>query len=222
MSRHPEILWAQRSDKVFITVSLPDAKNPQVKLEPDGRFTFSATEGSGNQEYIADLELFGKLNVDASKIATGLRHTVCELEKAEKGWWKRLLKAEGKAPPYVKADWDKWVDEDEEEDAAAAAAAARPMSDFDMGGMGGMGSMGGLGGDMAGLDSMSGMGGMDFSGFNAGGEDESDDDGEFSESKAAAEMAGQSPYLDIVICLCLSHSAIGSHTDGGDPLCPSI
>ncbi len=27
-------------------------------------------------------------------------------------------------------------------------------------------------------------------------------------------MAGQSPYLDVVICLCLSHSAIGSHTDG--------
>jgi hypothetical protein len=182
MSRHPEILWAQRSDKVFITVSLPDAKNAQVKLEPDGRFTFSATEGSVNQQYSADLELFGKLNVEASKIATSLRHTVCELEKAEKGWWKRLLKAEGKAPPYVKADWDKWIDEDEEEEAS------RPMSSFDMGGMDGMGSMGGLGGDMAGLDSMSGMGGMDFSGFNAGGEDESDDDGEFSESKAAAEV----------------------------------
>ncbi len=161
---------------VLIPVSLPDAKNPQVKLEPDGRFTFSATEGSSNQEYSTDLELFGKLNVEGSKVATGLRHTVCELQKAEKGWWKRLLKAEGKAPPYVKADWDKWVDEDEEEDAA------KPMSSFDMGGMDGLGSMAGLGG---GLGGMPGMEGMDFSGFNAGGEAESDEDEEFPESKNA-------------------------------------
>ncbi|GAU27938.1 hypothetical protein TSUD_146520 [Trifolium subterraneum] len=25
--RHPEVLWAQRSDKVYLTVSLPDAKD---------------------------------------------------------------------------------------------------------------------------------------------------------------------------------------------------
>jgi hypothetical protein len=45
--------------------------------------------------------------------------------------------------------------------------------------MDGMGSMGGLGGDMEGL------GGMDFSGFNAGGEDASDDEEEFSDLKKA-------------------------------------
>jgi len=38
------------------------------------------------------------------------------VQKAESGWWKRLLRGEGKAPHYVKIDWDKWVDEDEAEE----------------------------------------------------------------------------------------------------------
>lgn len=36
------------------------------------------------------------------------------VQKAEIGWWKRLLRGEGKAPHYVKVDWDKWVDEDDD------------------------------------------------------------------------------------------------------------
>lgn len=36
------------------------------------------------------------------------------VQKAESGWWKKLLRGEGKAPHYVKVDWDKWVDEDED------------------------------------------------------------------------------------------------------------
>jgi HSP20 family molecular chaperone IbpA len=115
MSRHPEILWAQRSDKLYVTVELPDAKDAQVKLEADGRFLFSATVGSDNEKFETDLELFGKVDVEHSKINQGLRHTFCEIDKGEKGWWTRLLKNEGKAPPYVRADWNRWIDEDEEE-----------------------------------------------------------------------------------------------------------
>lgn len=36
------------------------------------------------------------------------------MEKAEKEWWKKLLRGDGKPPHYVKVDWDKWVDEDED------------------------------------------------------------------------------------------------------------
>lgn len=28
--------------------------------------------------------------------------------------WNRLLRGDGKAPHYVKVDWDKWADEDED------------------------------------------------------------------------------------------------------------
>ncbi len=36
------------------------------------------------------------------------------MEKAEEKWWTKLLRGDGKAPHYVKVDWDKWVDEDDD------------------------------------------------------------------------------------------------------------
>ncbi|XP_027934763.1 co-chaperone protein p23-2-like isoform X2 [Vigna unguiculata] len=97
MSRHPEVLWAQRSDKVYLTVALPDAKDVSVKCEPQGLFSFSAS-GIQDESYSFSLELYGSI----------------EPEKGEKGWWKRLLKSEEKPAPYLKVDWNRWCDEDEE------------------------------------------------------------------------------------------------------------
>lgn len=56
--------WAQRVDKVFITVLLPDAKDAKVKLEPDGVFSFSASAGAENHHYELKLDLFDKVNVE--------------------------------------------------------------------------------------------------------------------------------------------------------------
>ena len=56
-------------------------------------------------------------NSQESKISTSSRNAFVILVKSENGWWKRLLKGEGKTPRYVKVDWDKWVDEDEEHEA---------------------------------------------------------------------------------------------------------
>ncbi|XP_040962777.1 uncharacterized protein OsI_027940 isoform X1 [Gossypium hirsutum] len=168
MSRHPEVKWAQRTDKVFITVLLPDSKNAKVNLEPEGVFNFSATAGTDNNTYELKFDLFDKVNVEESKINIGVRSIFCILEKAEKVWWKKLLRGDGKAPHYVKVDWDKWVDEDEDKVG---------LGDLDLGGMdfsnfGGMGGMGDMMGGMG--DMMGGMGGM-------GGMDEfedSDDEGQ--------------------------------------------
>ncbi|XP_020106350.1 uncharacterized protein OsI_027940-like [Ananas comosus] len=134
MSRHPEVKWAQRIDKVYITVQLPDAKDVKVNLEPDGIFTFSGTAGSGNNLYELKMDLFDKVNVEASKINTGVRSIFCVLEKAEKGWWKKLLRGDQKTPHYIKVDWDKWVDEDDD------------GGDVDLGGMD-FSNFGGMGGD---------------------------------------------------------------------------
>lgn len=57
-SRHPEVLWAQRSDKVHLTISLPDAKDVSVKCEQQGFFSFSATS-SQDESFNFSLELFG-------------------------------------------------------------------------------------------------------------------------------------------------------------------
>ncbi|GKB94746.1 putative HSP20-like chaperone [Tanacetum coccineum] len=121
-TRHPEIKWAQREDKVYITVVLADTK--KVNLAPECVFSFSAT--AGQHAYDLKLELADKVNVDESKINIGERSIFCILEKAEPKWWNKLLKGDAKTPNYVKVDWDKWVDEDDE---------AGPATNLDMGGM---------------------------------------------------------------------------------------
>ena len=57
------------------------------------------------------------LSAQSSKTSVTTRHTILILVKEESVWWKRLLKAEGKPPAYVKVDWTKYVDEDEESEA---------------------------------------------------------------------------------------------------------
>uniref|UniRef100_A0A803NA65 Co-chaperone protein p23 n=1 Tax=Chenopodium quinoa TaxID=63459 RepID=A0A803NA65_CHEQI len=55
-----------------------------------------------------------KFRFQESKYNIGVRQIVYVIQKAEKKWWSRLLKEEGKPPVFLKVDWDKWVDEDEE------------------------------------------------------------------------------------------------------------
>lgn len=60
ISRNPEVLWAQRSDKVYLTVALPDAKDISVKCEPQGKFSFSA-RGVQGESFDLSLELYGAI-----------------------------------------------------------------------------------------------------------------------------------------------------------------
>ncbi|KAL4383753.1 hypothetical protein GQ457_15G025310 [Hibiscus cannabinus] len=140
MSRHPEVKWAERADKVCITVLLLDSKNAKVNLDPEGVFTFSANAGADNNLYELKLDLYDKVNVEESTISIGVRNIVCVLEKVEKVWWKKLLRGDGKTPHYIKVDWDKWVDEDED----------TGPGDIDLGGMdfSSFGNMGGMDGGM--------------------------------------------------------------------------
>ncbi|OMO89236.1 HSP20-like chaperone [Corchorus capsularis] len=116
MSRHPTVKWAQRSDVVFITIELPDAQDVKLKLEPEGKFYFSATSGADKIPYEVDIDLHDKVDVGESKASLGKRNICYLIKKAENKWWSRLLKQEGKPPVFLKVDWDKWVDEDEEDE----------------------------------------------------------------------------------------------------------
>ena len=197
MSRHPEVKWAQRPDKVYVTVLLPDAKNAKVNFEPDGVFTFSASAGADNYLYELKLDLFDKVNVEESKINIGLRSIFCVLEKAEPKWWKKLLRGDDKVPHYVKVDWDKWVDEDDETGPNEPDMGGMDFSKFgDMGGMGNMmGGMGGMGDMMGGMGGMmGGMGGMgDMMGGMGDDLDDSDEDEEVSklEEQDAGKAGGE-------------------------------
>lgn len=56
--------WAEREDKVYLTVLLPDAKDPKVNLDPEGTFTFTATAGTDNSPYEIKLNLLDKVDVE--------------------------------------------------------------------------------------------------------------------------------------------------------------
>lgn len=49
---------------MFLTVVLPDAKNPKVNVDPNGTFTFSASGGADNNLYELKLDLLDKINVE--------------------------------------------------------------------------------------------------------------------------------------------------------------
>jgi len=73
ISRHPEVLWAQRSDKVYLTVALPDAKDVSVKCEPQGLFSFSAS-GIQDESYSFSLELYGSIEPEVREIMVLFYH----------------------------------------------------------------------------------------------------------------------------------------------------
>ncbi|KAK8692117.1 hypothetical protein V6N13_075597 [Hibiscus sabdariffa] len=130
MSRHPTVKWAQRSDEVFITIELPDAKDVKLRLEPEGKFLFSATSGADKIPYEVDFDLHDKVDVEGSKASVGNRNITYLVKKAKSKWWNRLLKQEGKPPVFLKVDWDRWVDEDEE-DQDTKPGADMNFGDFD-------------------------------------------------------------------------------------------
>lgn len=132
-------------------------------------FPFLYFIGPEEHQYVLDLELNGEINPDDVKQITTDRTITLLIAKKEEGpHWPRLLKQTGKTPQYVKADWDKWMDEDDEEeqgdDEAGGMGGLDPamMQQFQNmqgGGMGGMGGGGGMGGLEAMLAGMGGGGG---------------------------------------------------------------
>ncbi|CAA6669098.1 unnamed protein product [Spirodela intermedia] len=175
MCRHPEVKWAERVDKVFITILLPDAKAVKIHLEPEGALIFSANAGAENHLYELKLDLHDKVNVEESKINIGVRNIFCVVEKVEKTWWSKLLRGDAKPPHYIKVDWDKWVDEDED------------AGDLDFGGMdfSKFGDMGGAGeGHDHGLDHSHALDDDDL-------EDSDEDDHEAEKIEPAGEKSGE-------------------------------
>jgi prostaglandin-E synthase len=138
----PPVLWAQRKDKIFLTIDVQDVKNPKIELT-EKHLNFEGT--AQDKHYHVEIEFNKEINPQESKYAVLPRHIIFNIVKKESGpFWEHLLSVGGKQW-WLKADWSRWVEEEEEEG----------VGDFDMGGMGGMNfdNMGGdFGGDLGGSD----------------------------------------------------------------------
>jgi len=168
---NPSVAWAQRKDQIYIQIDIPDVKNEKISLEKD-KLHFSGT--SAGKNYGVELELYGEIEPARSKYVVKARAVEFVLARKEPGaYWPHILKNKNLKPKWLKADWNKWKDEDELDDDMG----------FDMSGMSGMSGMPG----MSGMDNFD-FGGMGGAGGGLGGaggaeDDSSDDDLPDLESK---------------------------------------
>ena len=56
-ARVPDVLWAERKDKIFITIEVPDCKDAKVDITEEGKLTFSGKGGTDNAPYACELQL---------------------------------------------------------------------------------------------------------------------------------------------------------------------
>lgn len=191
----PEVLWAQRSNKdvaakniIYLTVKITDPEDLKIDLTAE---SLKLTCKSDGNPYNLDLEFFEKIDPDNSKIdsKSSGNHVSMILRKlvAQEEYWPRLTKEKIRLP-YLKTDFDKWVDEDEQD--------AKESDDEDLGPMaGGPGGPGGPGGmDFSSLmQGAGGAAGMDFSkmfGAGAGAAGGAGGDGNFDFEKMS-QLASQ-------------------------------
>ena len=91
----PNIQWAQRKDRLYLTVDLQNAKEPTIKLDngqdgKHGHVSFkgkaqSHATGAEPHDYEAELDLYGALNSEESKISVSDRSVVLVIAKQEPG-----------------------------------------------------------------------------------------------------------------------------------------
>merc|ERR1719402_1677570 len=118
----PLVLWAQRADRVFVSVQLGDITEEQIKLETDS-LTFKAS--SQGKVWETSIEFNKSIIPEDSSSKNMGREFLFELKKKDPGpFWPRLIKGTQKQQ-NVKVDFNRWKDEDDESE------------DEGMGGMGG-------------------------------------------------------------------------------------
>lgn len=169
----PLVLWAQRADKLFLTVELGDCKNPNIKLDKERLYfrgkSDSIQQEADHSEHEVTIDFYKPINVDESKHVVRARGTEFVIIKEEEGWWPRLLKDSTKRH-WLKIDFPKWKDEDDSDDEAPAG----------MAGMGGMGGQPDFSDLMQQFGNMSGGAG-DMSAFGGGGADDEEFDSDEDE-----------------------------------------
>lgn len=160
----PEIKWAQRKDRLFVTIELADFENQKIDLTPDGSLKFQYVlflplyllkylylvfnvfafvniiifrAESHNNLYAFEIQLFDEVDVDQSKWNTKGRNIILNIAKknTDAEHWPRLTKDKIKNS-HIQIDWSKWVDEDEEDEAKPVGEDwdAENMNAFNMGG----------------------------------------------------------------------------------------
>ena len=125
---HAPIKWAQRSDRILLTVDIRDVRDVNVQ------FTDTSMKFRGfceNETYASELEFFNPIDPKASSYKVFHRSVQINIVKKQrseeddvektKEYWPRLLKdKQMESNKYeLTSDWDHWIDQDEEDSSNA-------------------------------------------------------------------------------------------------------
>jgi len=133
-TQFPMIKWAQRKDRLFVTINVVHSKKPIVDLTDGKRIKYQGTDGTVN--YAFDMELYDEISKDESKYTLESRNIFLNLKKKTSGpYWPRLLKDEKKYH-WIEVDWMYFTEEDEEDEATNPNKPGQGFDDMpDMGEM---------------------------------------------------------------------------------------
>jgi prostaglandin-E synthase len=110
----PTIKWAQRKDKIFITVDVVEVKNPQIDIIDGKILKFQGSDSK--HSYAFELEFYDEVVKEESKFSLDSRNIFLNIKKKTKGpYWPRLTKLSQKVN-WIQSDWAYYIDEDEEDE----------------------------------------------------------------------------------------------------------
>ena len=113
-TQFPILKWAQRKDKLFITINVVHTKKPTIEIEGK-KMKYQGTDGSIN--YSFDIELYDEIDKENSKYTLDARNIFLKLKKKKEGpYWPRLTSDKVKYH-WIEVDWVYFTEEDEEEEA---------------------------------------------------------------------------------------------------------
>ncbi|KAM3182029.1 hypothetical protein ACTXT7_013225 [Hymenolepis weldensis] len=109
---HPVILWAQRYNCVFLTVNLSDVKDEVLHITPESFEFKGKVDGETPKNYAIKFDFYGEVDPEKKTQSSGGRVISLCIEKKDPAKWPRLVKDTEKQP-WLKTDFNKWVDLDE-------------------------------------------------------------------------------------------------------------
>lgn len=110
----PRVLWAQRHDRVYLTIEVFGVKDEKINLTPTS-LEFSGTRSEDNAKFAVHLEFYAAIDPEQSQKSITGRNIAIILQKEQddQPYWPRLIK-DTKKMHYIAIDFAKWCDEDEE------------------------------------------------------------------------------------------------------------
>lgn len=88
MALLPTVVWAQRSDKLYVTIDVQDVKDQTVDLE-DAKLTFKGKAGSEGKDYALELNFLNEVDSKSadSKVSVTPRNIFMIIKKKESEHW---------------------------------------------------------------------------------------------------------------------------------------